>query len=384
MTSPSFVSVILTSYNHQDFISKSIESVLNQTFVNFELIIIDDFSSDKSWQIINSYSDTRIKKYRNFENQGPVYGINKAIFEIAKGEYIAIHHSDDAWEVNKLDEQVKMIANNPDLGAVFTWLQVIDECGKNRNDNWTHVPNKNSSEWLNEIFLLNNHLGHPSMLIRKECYEKTGYYKQNLTQTPDVEFYTKLLFEYDIHVIPRMLTKHRIFSNASNVSAKRKDSVLRTLNEWNLVRENYLRIDNFNSLVAIFPSLKKFQNPYFFNAKFLLALVCINECVDDEAKVLGIRWLLESFNDPDQANKIIKYYSFTYNDLVAQTGKFGLTNSHERDAAFSERDTAFSERDTAFSERDRLITELDLIRNSASWKLTLPLRWLKRYIFNIK
>ena len=56
MTSPSFVTVILTSYNHQDFIAKSIESVLNQTFVNFELIIFDDFSADKSWEIINSYS----------------------------------------------------------------------------------------------------------------------------------------------------------------------------------------------------------------------------------------------------------------------------------------------------------------------------------------
>jgi glycosyltransferase involved in cell wall biosynthesis len=370
MTSPSFVSVILTSYNHQDFISKSIESVLNQTFVNFELIIIDDFSSDKSWQIINSYSDTRIKKYRNFENQGTVYGINKAIFEIAKGEYIAIHHSDDVWEIDKLNEQMKFIENNPKFGAVFTWLQVIDENGNFKTDAWTHEPNKKSWEWLNQIFLFSNKLGHPSMLIRKECYEKIGCYKQYLMQTPDVEFYTRLLFKYDIHVIPRALTKHRVFSNASNVSGKRRDSTLRTLNEWSLIRENYLSIDNFKSLIAIFPSLKKFQNPYFFNVKFLLAIVCLNECREDEAKILGIKWLLDSFSDPDEADKIIKYYSFTYNDLVVQTGKFGLTNSHERDASFSE--------------RDRLVTELNLIQNSMSRKLTSLLRWFKRCISNFK
>jgi glycosyltransferase involved in cell wall biosynthesis len=364
------VSVILTSFNHEKYIQEAIESVLNQNYIDWELIVLDDRSSDNSWNLISRYKDKRI---RSFQSNAPgefSWRFSRAIREFALGEYIAIHHSDDAWEIGKLQEQVKILESNPKLGAVFTWLQVIDENGRQKIDNWTHVPNKKSSEWLNEIFLLNNHLGHPSMLIRKECYEKAGYYKQNLTQTPDVEFYTRLLFEYEIHVIPRMLTKHRIFNNASNVSAKRKDSALRTLNEWNLVRDNYLRINNFNSLIAIFPSLKKFQNPYFFNAKFLLALVCINECVDDEAKVLGIRWLLESFNDPDQANKIIKYYSFTYNDLVSQTGKFGLTNSHERNAAISE--------------RDRLVTELDLIRNSASWKLTSPLRRLKKYIFNIK
>jgi glycosyltransferase involved in cell wall biosynthesis len=357
------VSVILTSFNHEKYIQESIESVLNQTYIDWELIVLDDRSSDNSWNLIKSYTDNRIRSFQSNASGEFCWRLNNAINELALGEYIAIHHSDDVWEINKLNEQMKFIENNPKFGAVFTWLQVIDEDGRFKTNAWTHEPNKKSWEWLNQIFLFSNKLGHPSMLIRKECYEKIGCYKQYLWQTPDVEFYTRLLFKYDIHVISRTLTKHRLFSNNSNVSGERIDSKLRTRNEWSLIRENYLSIDNFESLIAIFPSLKKFQNPYFFNVKFLLAIVCLNECEDNAAKMLGIKWLLDSFSDPDQADKIIKYYSFTYNDLIEQTGKFGFINIHKRDS---------------------LIAKLNLINNSISWKLTLPLRLFKKYVLNLK
>jgi glycosyltransferase involved in cell wall biosynthesis len=90
------ISVILTSFNHEKYIREAIESVLVQTFIDFELIIWDDASTDQSWDIINSYSDTRIKAYRNEVNRR--YVINRAIIEVASGQYIAIHHSNDIWE----------------------------------------------------------------------------------------------------------------------------------------------------------------------------------------------------------------------------------------------------------------------------------------------
>ena len=100
------VSVILISYNHEKFIREAIESVLNQTFTDFELIIWDDASSDDSWAIINSYNDSRIKAFLNDETRRGIYGINKAISEVASGEYLAIHHSDDVWASEKLQKQV--------------------------------------------------------------------------------------------------------------------------------------------------------------------------------------------------------------------------------------------------------------------------------------
>ena len=83
------VSIVLTSFNHEKYLSESIDSVLAQTYTNFELIIWDDASADQSWSIISCYSDPRIKAFCNEKNKGPVYGINKAITEVATGEYIA-------------------------------------------------------------------------------------------------------------------------------------------------------------------------------------------------------------------------------------------------------------------------------------------------------
>jgi glycosyltransferase involved in cell wall biosynthesis len=98
--------VILTSYNHAKYLPASIESVLNQTFQDFELIIVDDASTDESWSIIQRYTDPRIQTCQNSSNEYTVYGINKAISERASGEYIAIHHSDDMWDPSKLEKQI--------------------------------------------------------------------------------------------------------------------------------------------------------------------------------------------------------------------------------------------------------------------------------------
>ena len=96
--------------------------------VDFEFIIGDDCSTDKSWEIIKSYSDTRIKAFRNKTNQRGL--INSAINDVVNGEYIAIHHSDDVWEPNKLEKQVKILNKHPKIGAVFTHVKVINELGQ--------------------------------------------------------------------------------------------------------------------------------------------------------------------------------------------------------------------------------------------------------------
>ena len=103
------VSVILTSFNHEKYLREAIDSVLNQTFTDFELIIWDDASSDNSWDVINEYTDHRIKAFRNEARKRAIWGINKAISEVAIGKYIAIHHSDDAWETEKLGKQVAFL-----------------------------------------------------------------------------------------------------------------------------------------------------------------------------------------------------------------------------------------------------------------------------------
>ena len=162
------VSVILTSFNHERYIREAIESVLSQTFTDFELIIWDDCSSDSSWGTINQYSDPRIKAFRNEANKGPVEGVNRAISEIASGKYIAIHHSDDVWKSDKLDKQVAFLDSHLECGAVFTHVEIIDELNESVNNDWFNTSNKSRHEWLRQFFLRGNRLCHPSVLIEAQ------------------------------------------------------------------------------------------------------------------------------------------------------------------------------------------------------------------------
>ena len=250
LTDHPVVSVILTSFNHGKFIREAIESVLSQTFVDFELIIWDDASPDDSWEIIQGYSDPRIRAYQNQRNEGPTAGVNKAIFEIATGKYISIHHSDDVWEFDKLEKQVAFLDARPDVGAVFTWTKIIDDNGLDQDNDHFNQPNRTRWQWLNSIFFMNSPFAHPSVMMRKACYQELGGYRDYLAQTPDVEMWSRLLLAYPVHIIPERLTKHRLFSDKSNTSGARPDVVVRTWNEWNVLRENFLSISDFETIVA--------------------------------------------------------------------------------------------------------------------------------------
>jgi glycosyltransferase involved in cell wall biosynthesis len=318
------VSVILTSFNHDKYIREAIDSVLQQTFTDFELIIWDDASSDDSWSLINQYTDIRIKAFRNDVNVGPAFGVMKAISEIAKGEYIAIHHSDDVWELSKLEKQVAFLETNQEVGAVFTWAQIIDEHGKDVQNDYFIQENKSRWQWLHELFIGENHLNHPSLLIRKQCYQEIGLYRYSLVQTPDAEMWSRVLLTLPIHIIEEKLTKHRLFTDNSNTSGIRIDVKIRVSNEWNILRENFLALTNFDDIVAIFPSLERYRNPAGFDNKFLLAMACLYECKQRNSWQLGLTWLFELVNDPVHYQKITELYEFYYADLIKLTAEFDV------------------------------------------------------------
>jgi|SRR5450759_349619 len=356
------ISVIFTSFNHDKYICEAIDSVLNQTFNDFELLILDDGSVDNSWALINQYLDPRIKAFHNEVNKGSIEGMNKAISKLATGEYIAVHHSDDVWELDKLEKQVAYLDAHKEIGAVFTWVQIIDEHGVKSTGDWFNQENKTQWQWLNQLFLGQNSLNHPSVLIRKLCYQDVGVYRYGLAQTADAEMWSRVLIKFPIHVIQEKLTMHRRFSDKSNASGGRIDAEIRTSNEWNALRENYLSISGFEDIVATFPNLERFRNPDGFDNKFLLAMACLHECKQRNAWQLGLSWLFELINDEARYGKIKRLYSFSDLDFIRLTGAF--------DAYFVEWDRQLADRDA----------EIKGIYTSRSWRLTRPLRFIARLI----
>ena len=341
------VSIILTSFNHGKYIREAIDSALAQSFVDFELIIWDDASTDDSWETIKSYRDPRIKALRNEVNERKT--INKALLSgELRGDYVAIHHSDDIWELDKLEQQVAYLDANPVVGAVFTWVQFVDDYGNNIENDWFNQQNKSRWDWLRDLFLMRNHFAHPSVLIRKDVYREVGVYHLALCQAPDAEMWSRVLIKKPVHILQKRLTKHRIFEDRSNASAHRVDTIIRTYFEWNVLRKNYLEITNIDDLIAIFPTLERYRNTVGYNIKYLLAMACLEECSDSSAWHLALSWLIELLNDPRQASDIRQLYSFTTNELFKLTGKFdvyALGKTAERDAAIAERDAAIAEHD---------------------------------------
>jgi len=184
------VSVIIPSYNHENFIRESINSVLIQGFTDLEIIIVDDCSQDSSVEVIRSFDDARIRFFQNTENQGAVYTTNLAI-SYATGKYVALLNSDDVWLPNKLEQQFQFLESHPEVGAVFSRAQFVDESGTVLNKLtffWADVfdhDNRSSALWLRRFFFKFNCLCHPSILIRREIYQKYPLYEASLRQLPD-------------------------------------------------------------------------------------------------------------------------------------------------------------------------------------------------------
>jgi glycosyltransferase involved in cell wall biosynthesis len=331
------VSVILTSYNHEKYIREAIDSVLAQTLADFELIIWDDASNDASWTIINSYADPRIRAFRNGERRRATYGLNKAIIEMAQSEYIAVHHSDDIWEADKLAKQVAFLDGHPEFGAAFTNITPIGEDSKPLKDKKNFYnsifaqPNRTRFEWLHFFFNCGNALCHPTVLIRKKCYDSCGLYRFGLVQMADFDMWVRLCLKYEIHVLPEKLVRFRFRANEVNASSIRPETRIRSTMEYYNLLKNYLKIESFEELTAVFPEAAKYYRAGGFDLNFVLAMIALKKKPFVFTELFGIELLFEAVADPVRSKTIKAIYNFDYRDLIELSGKcdcFKEYNSH--------------------------------------------------------
>lgn len=353
------VTVILTSYNHATFINEAIDSVLNQTFKDFELIIWDDASTDGSWDIIQSYSDHRIKAYQNEKNKGPIYGINKAISKISQGKYVALHHSDDVWELSKLEKQVDFIEANESVGAVFSRASIINQRGEFLAEN-AHVycrifnqPNRSRHEWLRYFFLNGNALCHPSVLIRKQCYLDCGLYLDTLAQLPDFDMWVRLTSRYHIHVMPEPLIKFRLLDGELNTSGNRLDSRIRGTYESYKVLQRFRTLLCSEEIFNVFPEFSAYKKGEDTDFEYVLSKVCLESTQHYLKHLLALEILFDILNDPTRRQAIERFYDFSYKDFIGLTGTHDLFSNE----LISSLKIEVSERD---AQMDRFLQEIDL------------------------
>lgn len=320
------ISVILTSFNHESYIREAIESVLYQTFSDFELIIWDDASTDASWSIIQEYKDPRVKAFRNETSRRAIYGVNRSIGEVAKGEFIAMHHSDDVWRVDKLAVQLALLQERCDVGAVFTGVEVIDEAGvavTDENVFYTKVfdpENKKRHQWLRKFFLQGNALCHPSVLVRKQCYDKCGLYRYGLAQVGDFDMWIRLCMQYEIHVVPEPLVKFRFHAGGGNTSAIKPETRRRIPYEYFEILDTFLEIANVEDVIQIFPEACEYIRESNADTRYLLARIAIEKRPFVFSPLWGQMILFSMLNEPSAARRLEEWHGFTYIDFIQLSG----------------------------------------------------------------
>jgi glycosyltransferase involved in cell wall biosynthesis len=186
------ISVILPTFNRAYLIEKSIESVLKQTFTNFELLIIDDGSTDDTETVVQNINDPRIKYIKCIENKGASRARNIGI-KNAQGEYIAFQDSDDEWYPNKLEMHMEAFKTaSPDVGVVYTGLYQLT------NDRKVYYPKDHSlaeGDMLSEI-LNKGGIWTVSLCIKKECFDVIGAFDETLKCFEDWELGIRLAKEF--------------------------------------------------------------------------------------------------------------------------------------------------------------------------------------------
>ncbi len=251
------VSIILATYNWSKYIKESIESVLSQSYNNFEFIIINDCSTDNVEKIILSYKDNRIIYIKNKENLKLTKSLNKWL-KIAKWKYIARIDDDDIWcDINKLKKQVSFMEKNPDYWLCWTWSIFIDE-------NWKELTRELKRWWDSNIrnhILQWNHFSHPTIIMRKNILNKIWNYCKD----------KKCLYIEDYDLWLKIWTVSK-FDNLQEYSIKYR------VRSWSITRKHRLK-QKINTFLIYFKYFKFYPSKIKWLCAQLIILLFPNNLI---------------------------------------------------------------------------------------------------------
>lgn len=243
-TDPSpLVSICVPTYNVQKTIYDTLVSLINQTYINFIVLIVDNASTDKTLEIVSKFEDSRIHIYKSSENIGGEGNFNRCI-ELAKGKYTAIYHADDIYAPDIIELQVAYLETHLSAGAIFTQANLIDENGVNIGN--ISLPKKiKNNENTYEFFQIfkaimrhSNFLVCPSAMLRTNIYQnEIKKFRGELFNTSsDLDVWFRVLQNHSIGILPERLINYRI--SKSQHSAKLRARI--TKSDFFLVMEYYL------------------------------------------------------------------------------------------------------------------------------------------------
>ena len=306
------VSIVMPVKDGAEHIAQAIDSLLNQTLTDFELIVIDDGSQDQTAQIIKGYTDPRITLYSQ-ENQGVSKAANRG-FALAKGQYITRHDHDDISLPTRLETQVAFLKAHPECGLVGTWAQIwVGNTPTNR----VHQHPCSAGE-IAFALLFNAPFVNTSCIFTRQVLDWTGGYAESLDRMPpeDYEFFSRVAQRFAMANINQSLVIYRELpysqSSAIRSHEERKQSVfvshLATFSSENIAWVNSLSLPNadahnFGCLVHNYPST--LQLPIYFDGVMRL--------LSNAAQILSKRFPADSIGEAlKERQRFLRYQYHTY------------------------------------------------------------------------
>lgn len=234
------VSVVIPTYNRAHLLPRAIQSVLDQTYQDLEIIIVDDGSRDNTERVIKNFKDERIRYIQHNQNKGASAARNTGIRE-SRGKYIAFQDSDDEWFSNKLEKQIEAFADAPpEVGIVYSGFYRIEA------DRKLYLPSDQLSLKEGNIhneLLKGNFVGTPTVLMKKECFRNQRYFNESLPALEDWELWIELSKYYTFRYIKKPLlcsysTPNSINLNENNMLKAHEIILLTHLDDFSKNKKN--------------------------------------------------------------------------------------------------------------------------------------------------
>ena len=230
------ISVVMSVYNGILYLREAVESILNQTFTDFEFIIIEDGSTDSTWKILTEYADKdqRVRLVKNEENIGLTKSLNKGL-ALAQGGYVARQDADDMSLPERFEKQVVLLDKHPDVVLVSCNLELIDSEGRIIGK-YQRACDPDLVAWYLQFY--NRLAGHSQVMFRRETVVNWGGYCQTHRYSQDYELWCRLVRVGKIAILPEVLLQQRIHNQSISVE-KRSDQKAYSLNQ---VRHNIKKL----------------------------------------------------------------------------------------------------------------------------------------------
>jgi glycosyltransferase involved in cell wall biosynthesis len=225
------VTVLMPVYNGQAFLEQAIDSILEQTLSDFELLIIDDGSTDGSPEIIAGYDDRRLRVVRNERNIRLVGALNRGL-ALARGRYLARMDSDDISLPTRLERQVGFLESNPEIGACGSWVATI---GDGNGSVWKYAE---GAEEIRCRLLFSSALAHSTVCMRRDWFARNGLqFDEAYPHAEDYELWRRASEKFPLANIPEILVRYRIHeASVSRRQREIQDETVRRIHREGLSR----------------------------------------------------------------------------------------------------------------------------------------------------